>query len=75
MRYSLHVNIRQNGFSGNCFCSCGLFNYRVQHVPTEQCLNLAAKNYLCYVSWLRMCQLLTVLTGVILKSLKKLPRT
>ena len=32
MRYSLHVNIRQNGFSGNCFCSCGLFNYRVQHV-------------------------------------------
>ena len=43
--------------------------------PTEQCLNLAAKNYLCYVSWLRMCQLLTVLTGVILKSLKKLPRT
>ena len=33
--------------------------------PTEQCLNLAAKNYLCYVSWLRMCQLFTVLTGVI----------
>ena len=34
-------------------------------IPTEQCLNLAAKNYLCYVSWLRMCQLFTVLTGVI----------
>ena len=34
-------------------------------LPTAQCLNSAAKNYLCYVSWLRMCQLLTVLTGVI----------
>ena len=35
------------------------------HSPTEQFLNLVAKNYLCYVSWLRMCQLFTVLTGVI----------
>jgi len=26
--------------------------------PIEQCLNLVAKNYLCYASWLRMCQLL-----------------
>ena len=33
--------------------------------PTEQCLNLAAQKYLCYVSWLRICQLFTVLTGVI----------
>ena len=33
--------------------------------PTEQCLNLAAKIYLCYVSRLRICQLFTVLTGVI----------
>ena len=26
---------------------------------------LSGKNYLCYVSWLRMCQLFIVLTGVI----------
>ena len=32
--------------------------------PIEQCLNLAAKN-ICVVSWLRICQLFTVLTGVI----------
>ena len=44
-------------------------------LPTAQCLNSAAKNYLCYVSWLRMCQLLTVLTGVVLNSLKKVPGT
>ena len=37
----------------------------IQSFPIEQCLNLAAKNYLCYVCWLRMCQLFTVLTGVI----------
>ena len=41
------------------------FLNRVSSSPIEQCLNLAAKNYLCYVSWLRMCQLFTVLTGVI----------
>ena len=43
--------------------------------PTEQCLNLGANIYLCYVSWLRMCRLFLVLTGVHLKSLKKLPGT
>ena len=44
-------------------------------LPRGQRLNLVAKIYLCYVSWLRMCQLFPVLTGVILKSLKKLPGT
>ena len=33
--------------------------------PTKQCLNSAPKSYLCYDSWLRICQLFTVLTGVI----------
>ena len=40
-------------------------NTDITELSIEQCLNLAAKNYLCYVSWLRMCQLFTVLTGVI----------
>ena len=35
--------------------------------PIEQCSNLAPKIYFCYVSWLRICQLFTVLTGVILR--------
>ena len=52
-----------------------LKHYSVFNFPTEQCLNLAAKIYLCYVSWLRICQLFTVLTGVISKSLKKLSDT
>ena len=43
----------------------------ILHSPTEQCLNLAAKIYLFYVYWLRICQLFTVLTGVISNSLKK----
>ena len=45
------------------------------HFHTEQCLNLAPKLYFCYVSWLRLYQLFTVLTGVILKSLIMLSRT
>ena len=45
------------------------------HTPTEQGINLAAKIYLCYVSWIRIVQLFTVLTGVISKSLKKLSQT
>ena len=39
-------------------------------LPTEQCSNSAPKIYFSYVSWLRICQLFTVLTGVILESLK-----
>ena len=42
---------------------------------TEQFSNLAAKIYLCYVSWFRICELFTVLTGVISKCLKKLSDT
>ena len=38
-------------------------------------LNSAPKLYFCYVSCIRICQLFTVLTGVILKSLKTLFRT
>ena len=52
----------------NCVSSqyCLLFLRTFSQLPPiEQCLNLAAKNYLCYVSYLRMCQLFTVLTGVI----------
>ena len=33
----------------------------------RQCLNLVPNIYLCYVSWLRICQLFAVLTGVIFK--------
>ena len=36
---------------------------------------LGGKKSFVYVSGLRMCQLFTVLTGVISKSLKKLSRT
>ena len=36
---------------------------------------LGGKKSFVYVSWLRMCQLFTVLTGVISKSLKKLSQT
>ena len=36
---------------------------------------LRAKNIFFYVSWLRICQLFTVLTGVLFKSLKKLSQT
>ena len=39
-------------------------------LPTEQCSNCAPKIYFSYVSWLRICQLFTVLTGVVFESLK-----
>ena len=61
-----------NGFLPEHFCRAPKF---VLHLPTEQCLNSAPKSYLCYGSWLRICQLFTVLTGVIFKSLIMLSRT
>ena len=43
--------------------------------PKEQCLNSAPKFDCCYVTWLRICHLFTVLTSVILKSLIMRSRT
>ena len=49
----------------------GLCTYYVR--PKEQCLNLAAKKYLSYVSWLRMFQLFTVLTGHTMPQIRQIP--
>jgi len=43
--------------------------------PHRAVFKLGGKKSFVYVAWLRMCQLSTVLTGVISKSLKKLAQT
>ena len=40
--------------------------------PAEHCANLAPQGYLPYVSRLKICQLITVLTGVVFERQKKL---
>ena len=50
---------------------CRNFTLHLLGHPTEQCLKLEAKNYLRYVSLLRMCQLLAVLTVIIFEESEK----